>query len=163
MTPYVKRREGMLYYKIIEEMILSFAPSGNTFIDVGNGGTDVITYGTYSRRIVVDPSSLPEREGVETIKGKWVTVPLPVEKADLVTCCQTLEHIRDYAPFVKRLFSVGTTVLISVPYKWSKGASKGHIHDPIDEDKLEKMTGRVPYISSIVREPEGPQRMICLY
>ena len=163
MTSYAKKREKMLYYQVIKEFLSDL--QGDVLIDVGNQGTDTILWGNFDRRIAVNLTPLEKREGVENITGDWSTVPLPVERADVVTCLQVLEHLTtpQLSSFVNRLFEVGEIVIISVPYMWAKGACKEHRQDPINEEKLEKMVGRKAGFSLIVKEPEGPSRLITAY
>lgn len=78
----------------------------------------------------------------------------------MALCLQVLEHVPDPAAFAQKLFALADVVVISVPYKWPKGMTKGHTHDPVDELKLRKWTGREPVESRIVDRPE---RMVVAY
>ena len=75
-------------------------------------------------------------------------------------CRQMLEHVADPATFAQKLFSLADVVVISVPYKWPKGMTKGHTHDPVDEVILREWTGREPVESRIVDRPE---RLVVVY
>jgi len=65
---------------------------------------------------------------------------------------QVLEHLNDPAIFAKKLFKTGSTVIISVPYKWKKGLEKGHAQDPVDENMVYSWTKMRPTYSVIVEE-----------
>ena len=85
---------------------------------------------------------------------------------DLCTCLHVLEHLREPAPFARRLLELGRLVLVSVPYRWPAGATKGHVNDPVDLDKLTAWFGRAPNYHFIVHEPfagKKADRLFALY
>ena len=57
------------------------------------------------------------------------------------------------APFARRLLELGRLVLVSVPHNWPKGATKSHLHDPVDLAKVAGWFGRAPNYHLVVREP----------
>jgi len=65
---------------------------------------------------------------------------------------QVLEHVPDAQSFAQKLLEVSKVVIGSVPYKWPKGHTESHIHDPVDEAKLLAWFGRKPYHSHLCRE-----------
>lgn len=160
---YAKKREGMLYYQAVKALIEEHSP-GDTIVDVGNGGTSVVTYGHFKRRIAINVSELKEREGVDVIVGRWPDVELPVEKADVVTCCQVIEHLENHLvrPFVDRLFHVAKTLIVSVPYQWSVNVDKSHKQDPIDDLKFLRLMGRLPNQSHIIKE-NNLRRLVAVF
>ena len=86
--------------------------------------------------------------------------------AHVCTCFQVLEHIPEPRAFTQRLFDLGKTVVIAVPYLWPEGRTNNHIHDPVDRGKLKSWTGRSPNYSTIIAEPFGSvkhQRLIAAY
>ena len=87
------------------------------------------------------------------------------KKYDVVVCLQVLEHIDHdiVKKFTQKLFQVGKTVIISVPYKWELGKCKYHVHDPVDESKLYSWTKRYPKKTWIITEKNGVKRLIALY
>lgn len=157
---YAAKRKHYNYYQTVRRMICMHS-CGGTIIDVGNGGTDVVTYGSFARRIAINAEPIEERKGIELIIGRWPHVELPVETADVIVCCQVLEHLADeeLPPFVERLFAVGKVAVVSVPYKWPAGSCAHHIQDPIDEAKLQAMLGRELQSVEIVGD-EGVHRMV---
>lgn len=96
-------------------------------------------------------------EGVVTIKQDF-SAWRPDRVYDVALCLQVLEHLPDPKRFTEKLFAVGKAVVISVPYQWEFDRTPGHIHDPVDEEKLHAWTNRDPS-ESIVMD----KRLICLY
>jgi hypothetical protein len=80
------------------------------------------------------------------------------EKFDMGICLQVLEHLEDPKIFVKKIFDLCNTVIISVPYKWPEDSCEHHIHDEIDEKKLFEWTSKIPIEANIV-----DNRLIVLY
>ena len=52
-------------------------------------------------------------------------------------------------------------MIISVPYQWPAGYHRGHVQDPVDEDKLFAWTRREPSTLKIVRDERA--RLIAVY
>ena len=44
-------------------------------------------------------------------------------------------------------------VVVSVPYRWPKGATRHHVNDPVDLRRLERWFGRRANYHLIVQEP----------
>lgn len=68
--------------------------------------------------------------------------------------------------FAQKLFTLGKTVIISVPYKWPKGRCKEHVHDPVDENKLYNWVKKKPDQYWVIKEDKyapSDKRLICLY
>jgi len=86
----------------------------------------------------------------------------PDRKYDVALCLQVLEHLDKPKEFAQKLFQVAPIVIISVPYKWAKGACKYHVQDPINEEKILSWTGRQPDEKHIVTDRKK-RRIICLY
>ena len=76
---------------------------------------------------------------------------------------QTLEHVKDVKEFSEKLLNISKILIISVPYKWKKGATKSHIHDPVDENKLFSWFLKNPTYSEIVEEENKVKRIINIY
>ncbi|KAA5546024.1 class I SAM-dependent methyltransferase [Roseiconus nitratireducens] len=131
---------------------------------MGNGSTNVIQQGDFQRRIAINLERLADRDCVETLIGDWATMELPVQHADVVTCCQVIEHLTDeqLPAFVDRLFAVGRSVIITVPYQWPAGWCKYHVQDPIDLPKLDRMVGRRPSAVQIVTDG-NVRRVVAAY
>jgi hypothetical protein len=101
-------------------------------------------------------------QGIRAIKADFITWK-PDKTYDLVTCSQVLEHISDAAPFARKLLEIGRQVLVSVPHNWPAGSVPGHIHDPVDQLKVDAWFGRKPDYAMTVREPFGEERLFCCY
>ena len=59
-------------------------------------------------------------------------------------------------------------MIVSVPYKWPNvpEPTRGHVHDPVDHDKLSDWFGRPANFSIVVEEPSGhakSRRLIAIY
>jgi len=159
---YAKQRRAMKYYQAVRELVERFSP-GKTLIDVGNGGTEVVKFGEFERRIAINIDPVELGDGVEVVVGRWPDV-VPIESADVVTCCQVIEHLTDelIPPFVDQLFAVANTLIVTVPYKWPKGIEKYHKQDPIDEAKLDRLMGRMPDDLEVIADKKT-RRMVALY
>ena len=163
---YWSKRSDLIYYKYVDYMIRVLARDSNSLIDVGTGNCPYLEWWNWinvRKSIdIVAPYSSGEVEGITAniLDHKFETI------YDVCTCLQVLEHIPEPGPFAKRLFEVGKTVVISVPYGWPKGKTKGHVQDPVTEDKLKEWTGREPTYSCVATEPfkkTHDQRLISVY
>jgi len=143
---------------VIKDTITAHSP-GDVICDVGNGFTDVIYAGEFKRRVAVNLQPMPEREGVETIIDDWMNVHID---ADVIVCSQVIEHFVNPLPFVRRLFSSGKIVIISVPYMWPKGMEPSHRQDPITRKKLNRLIGKEPKRAQIVQDGRA-RRLVAVY
>lgn len=163
-TPSPLRREDHEYFKYVKRLLTPIKEP--TLIDIGNGGTESILYGSFTNRYAIDPLPLPEREGVVNLQGEWPNVGLPCPvPVDVALCLQVIEHLQSpqIPSFIEALFSCAKSIIISVPYRW-RGPTPTHPQDPIDERKLESLIQRTPNHSHIVTELNGgPQRLVCVY
>jgi hypothetical protein len=159
---YERKRKHLKYYqKIIQ--VLAGLPEKYSIVDVGGWKGEFLQKTPFLTKTLVDLKA-SEMENVQTVRGDFLQVDVKVH--DIVICLQVLEHIAhdQVTPFARKLFQLAKEcVIISVPYKWSSTACKYHIHDPVDEKKMERWTGRRPEKKYIIREENGVERMICIY
>ena len=73
----------------------------------------------------------------------------PDRQYEFVICLQVLEHIPETARYLRNLFECGRVVIISVPFRRPKGSCGEHVHDPVDERKLQEWMGRDPVESAV--------------
>lgn len=161
---YRKRRAGMVYYAVVERLATQLATGAGSVIDVGSWDTPCLEWFSPDiKRYSLDLRKPLQAEGVISIKAdflKWE----PAEQFDIAMCLQVLEHVPDARSFAQKLLSIAKTVIVSVPYKWKEGKVKYHVHDPVDEAKLESWFGRKPHYQYICREIRTVERrLICVY
>ncbi len=158
---YAEARKHLNYYKAVRGEILRYSP-GESILDVGCGGTDIVLTGDFSIRHAVNATPI-DPFPAELFVGSWPEIELPRERYDVVTCCQVLEHLRNEAipPFVRRLKETAGVLIVSVPYRWRAGRCKSHKQDPVTEKKLEKWMGKPSRLRVI--EDGTLSRMIATY
>lgn len=162
MNKYFKDRQALKYYQVVREMILDYSP-GESILDVGCGGSDIVLTGDFVVRQAVNTLPL-EGFSVPLAVGTWPDVELPRETYDVVTCMQVMEHLPDQVipAFAERLRAVAEKVLIvTVPFKWPKGVCKYHLQDPVDRDKMYSWLGRATE-ERVIRD-RNVERLVCLY
>ena len=158
---YWAERKDFRYYEEVVRFARHHVPQGGRVIDVGAGATKLLErMKWFDERVRLDQSEIPSRRGIEQIHLDFFEYR-PLHDFDLVLCLQVLEHLDDPGAFAQKLFAIGRNVIISVPYKWPKGAHPPHVQDPVDEAKLEAWTGRKPAEMCIVHD--GADRLIAVY
>jgi hypothetical protein len=150
---YWKERQRMVYYSNVDLIVRHVARNAKSLIDVGARNaayTEEFTWipDRYTLDIVKPYSS----ENVKGIRKNFFEFE-PEQKFDVALCLQVLEHIDDASRFAQKLLDVGRRVVVSVPYKWPRGACKYHVQDPVSEDKLSNWFGRTPDYSIVIQEP----------
>ncbi len=161
IADYWERRRHLLYYRAVIRLAREYVPSGAGVLDVGANKADLLSeLSWFDRRVALDVVPLPRRRGIERVTIDFMEYR-PDMDYDLVLCLQTLEHIEDPGPFARKLLETGKTVIISVPYKWPRGAYEPHVQDPVDEIKLLAWTGRQPTEFEVVAN--GMDRLIAVY
>ena len=158
---YWTGRQDLAYYKTVLQYARKYCPNGKTLLDIGGGvglGCRYLErfdgWGRTSVELPTRGCSLP---GVRTIYAGFSHWPID-RRYDLVLCLQCLEHVDDAASFAKKLFHCGPVVVISVPYRWPAPACSEHIHDPVDEQKLNSWTGIDPIATTII-----DSRLVAVY
>lgn len=174
------------YYKIFIGLIIHLIQSEGFYpdkiyylLDVGTGPTKYLEffekdYPSYPLHII--PSDLHSNLILPDIKKKfdnwkvidftnYSTIPkYSHNRFDFISCLQTLEHINDNLKkrFIDNLFKCSNNyVIISVPYKWKKSKTPGHTG--IDEFVIKSWFNIYPYISKIITEDNGIQRIMNVY
>jgi hypothetical protein len=161
MTFY-QSRINLGYYKIARSWLESLGPR-EAILDVGCWDSPVATWGDFRLRYTVDSRQRPDLPGVTKVVAAWPDaarmIPDPVS---VVTCLQVIEHIPEVRPFVDALFAAASQyVVLSVPYRWPAGMCRQHVHDPIDDAKLQWMTGRTPCRTVLTKDQQA--RIVAIY
>jgi hypothetical protein len=165
-SAYYERRRDLIYLHAARQACQRFVPCPRSVIDVGSNGTPTLEWyrGVASTLTSVDMKRPYLAEGVEGIRADFFEYE-PQTNFDLVTCFQVLEHVPDARRFAQKLLKTASVVVVSVPYKWPAGASKHHVHDPVDLAKMYWWFRRHPQFSYVAREVmEGARpRLIHVY
>ena len=161
---YWEKRKDSIYLYAAQAICQKYCPKPLSVIDVGSNRTPTLEWhrATAIRLVSVDLRRPYEATGVESITSDFFAYD-PGVPFDLVTCFQVLEHIPDPTPFARKLLEVGRTCIVSVPFKWEKGKCKGHIHDPVDAEKMLGWFGRKPKYQYIATELNKVKRLIQVY
>ena len=158
---YWGERKNMRYYRAVVEIARRYVPDGRSVIDVGAADTRLVDDLTwFTRRVVLDRSPMPSRPGIEHVLADFMDYE-PSTRFDLVVCLQVLEHLDDPAPFARKLLGLGTTVVVSVPYRWPTGLQRDHVQDPVDEAKLACWIPAIPLETLVVKN--GHERLVAVY
>lgn len=158
---YYLQRKDYNYYKKVIEIVKSL--HFKSIIDVGANRSPVLENISNSvDKVLIDLNDIPLIEGIRNIKCDFYTW-IPDKQYDVVLCLQVLEHLEDPKTFATKLFQIATdTVIISVPYKWKKGACKYHVQDPVDFEKVKTWTNRDPSYHYVIAD-QSVNRLICVY
>jgi hypothetical protein len=164
---YWQGRSDNMYYKYIDYLVRVIGVNSKSIIDVGSGNSPYLEWFSWiEKKVSIDIQAPYGSSTVEAITANILDYNFQ-EKFDICLCLQVLEHVHDPKPFATRLFDLSDLVIISVPYKWPEGKTKGHINDPVDRAMLEEWTGRKPNYSHIVQEPlqksSKSSRLIAIY
>lgn len=159
---YSEQRKDLIYYKAIKEILSVIDKQDKKIIDVGSNGVDLISNLQCCEKISVCLSEPINNEFVTGYKTDFFDFNIE-KKFDIITCLQVIEHVEKAEEFTQKLFATGKTVIISLPYKWSKNACKYHCQDPIDEKKIFGWTKKQPDFTLYCTETNNIQRIICIY
>lgn len=161
---YWAARKNILYYDVVRILVTELAKGARSLVDVGTAGAPYLEWFSFiDDRLSIDLRHPYEGPGVRAVTSDFLAWQ-PDKYYDVVTCLQTLEHVPDAEGFAQKLLRLGEIVVISVPYKWPKGKTKSHVHDPVDEEKLFSWFGREPNYQYICREVIAPvERIIQVY
>ena len=160
---YWDMRKGLVYYHTLANFVQVIGHEARSLIDIGSAACRYIEWFDWiPDRVSLDianPSSAP---GVRPIKADFLEWR-PDKIYDVVLCSQVLEHVDDAGRFAEKLLSIGKRVLASVPYNWPAGSVGGHVHDPVNQEKMDGWFGREPDHALVVREPFAEERLFCFY
>ena len=163
LTPlgYWEQRSHLAYYREVARLARRYVPAGQAVLDVGARDTEVLlALDWFPRRVALDLRPGPSLPGVERVVSDFRAWGPPI-RFDLVLCLQVLEHLEDPAAFIRKLRDTGDLLILSVPYRWPQGQQPGHIHDPIDEEKLFRWAGETPLETRIVMDEH--ERLIAVF
>lgn len=162
---YWRQRSDLLYYQYFRYIMRCIGAEATSLVDVGSGNAPYLEWFDWiPERVSVDIRTPYASDTVRGVQGDILKLDLP--RFDICTCLQVLEHVPDPAPFARRLLGLGALVLVSVPLRWPAGATRGHVNDPVDLDKLTDWFGVAANYHLAVREPfTGPKgaRLFALY
>ncbi|BAI87903.1 tetratricopeptide repeat protein [Arthrospira platensis NCB002] len=163
-SSYWSRRENSHYLREIRYIINLIGSHANSIIDVGSNGCPYLDWFSWiPERYSIDLRNPYQAPGVVDIKADFLKYN-PDKKFDILTCLQVIEHVRNARAFCQKLLKTGRVLVVSVPYQWRAGRTKGHIHDPVDLEKMNHWFGREPNYYQFITEPGSPlRRLICVY
>ena len=159
---YWEARRHMLYYKSLFQFVCVAGDEARSILDVGSASAQYMSWFEWiPERALLDFAFTTKLAGFTYIDTDFLAYT-PDEKFDLALCCQVLEHVEDPAGFCTALKRVARRLIVTVPYKWL-GNAPGHIHDPVDEEKLAGWMGVRPNNQQVVPEPFREARLIAYY
>lgn len=160
---YWQRRDHYVYYHVSRVLASRIGANARSVLDVGSFGTPVLEWFPEAdlRQSVdlVKPYAAPGIDSVTADFLDWT----PSRKFDFGLCLQVLEHIPEADAFARKLLATCDVLLVTVPYKWPETVTAYHVHDPVDEAKMQRWFGRNPNYSYIARETSGQERLVCVY
>lgn len=163
---YWLRRQHLMYYQCIRQVVDFLGTPGTSILDVGSGNSPYLEWFEWAEpRVSVDINVPYRSETVTGIQADILTHRFE-RVFDICTCFQVLEHVVEPKPFAQRLFELGHVVVVSVPLGWPRGWLKGHVQDPVDQAKLAAWTRRAPDYEIVVKEPlrhNCAERLVCIY
>ncbi len=159
---YWGARRDMIYYQALYQFVCVIGREASSLIDVGSASAQYVSWFDWiPSRSILDFRIPRPPQGVTCIETDFLAYA-PERKFDVGLCLQVLEHVPEPEPFCAKLKSIARRLIVSVPYKWL-GNTPGHIHDPVDEKKLESWMKLKPNNSQIVTEPFRESRLIAYY
>jgi hypothetical protein len=158
---YWVERRHFAYYVEVERLARAHVPEGGSVLDVGAGVTRLLQrLDWFSLRVSLDKQGRARQRGIQQVTADFLDYQPPV-RFNLVLCLQVIEHLEEPGPFVRKLLSTGSTIIVSVPYRRPHGEHPRHIQDPVDEEKLASWAGCSPVETRIV--VDGKPRLIAVY
>lgn len=149
---YWQRRKDSIYYQVVRELGTGLAAEATAVLDVGSNLTPCLEWFPQAKhRTSVDLRHPYSGEGIEAVVADFLAWEAP-RHYDLALCLQVIEHVPDARAFCRKLLTVANVLIVSVPYKWPAGRTKGHLHDPVDETKMRAWFGRDANYSYVCRE-----------
>lgn len=150
---YWAERFDLIYYQSVDYIVRSVGKKSKNLLDVGTGNCPYLEWFDWiEKKTSIDIIAPYKSANVKAIKGNIVDYDFQ-EKFDLCLCLQVLEHVPDAGRFAQRLLTLADTLIVSVPYEWPEGKTEGHVHDPVDLEKLQIWFERAPNYTMIVQEP----------
>lgn len=161
---YWRKRKDAIYLFAARLICRRYCASPKSVIDIGSNRTPILEWHreTTTRLVSLDLRRPYVAPGIESLTCDLFQYRAD-EVFDLVTCFQVLEHVPDPAAFARKLKELGRVIIVSVPYKWKKGKCKSHLHDPVDEAKMQDWFEREPDFCYIASELNKVTRLIQVY
>jgi SAM-dependent methyltransferase len=161
---YWRARKDSIYLFVARQVCDRYGSDAASVVDIGSNATPTLEWhrAHAARLVSVDLRNPYVAEGVESVKQNFFDFDAGT-RFDLATCFQVLEHVKDPERFARRILDLARVAVVSVPYKWPKGRSKYHLHDPVDEQKMLQWFGREPVFRYVAKELNGIRRMIDVY
>lgn len=158
LTHFYAPDRSRRYYQVAHDLVMRLQPT--SVLDVGGRQSPLLSDLPSSlSRVCLDIEKVPQAPGIRFIHADFATW-VPDQTYDVVVCLDVLQHVDDPAAFAQKLFTVGRTVLLSVPYRLPYGMSPGR-HPTLDETRLLAWTGRRPTGVQLVRD--GYDRLLAFY
>lgn len=162
MEGYWESRKDLSYYRVAIEYAKILSPQAASVLDVGGGiqwGCRYLEWlpGLDRTSVELPSDRSDELPGVRLIKADFLEWS-PPRTYDVVICLQCIEHVKNADAFAEKLLSVAKYLVVSVPFRWRRNAVEGHVHDPIDDEKMRQWFKRKPVLRSVV-----DQRLILGY
>lgn len=162
-NPYWHQRRDFIYLRVVQQIAVSIAGNAISIVDVGSNGTPILEwFPSATLRVSIDrgkPYAAPRIVSIAADFRNWN----PMRRFDVGLCLQVLEHVPEPADFARKLLDLCDVTIVSVPYRWPEEHYAYHLHDPVDEEKLQAWFGRPPNFSYKVTELFGEERIVCVY
>jgi hypothetical protein len=136
----------MKYYDLLFALSIEFGHFAHTALEVGCASDPFVKhlYWIPDKTCIAPYYAYGERtdHSVNMTKGDFMKWPWEKDRDapfDLVLCSQVVEHVDNPRAFVQKLLKVSRTLIVSVPYKWSKASTSKkshHISHDIDEETI---------------------------
>ena len=157
---YKEKVKDYNYFKLVKNIIKILSGNNKTILDIGSANIDLMSKYPFAKRVSVSIDGAINNDNVTGYQMDFFNFDVP-EKFDVITCLQVVEHVENAKEFVQKILKSGRLCIISVPYKWEKGACKYHVQDPIDEKKMYSWSDTKPLFTFMVKD--GSYRMVMLY
>jgi SAM-dependent methyltransferase len=163
-SKYWNARKGLLYYQAVRTLTEGLSANARSILDVGSAGCPYLDWFPHiAEKFSVDLENPYKGPGIVSARADFLEWE-PGRTFDVVTCFQVLEHVPRADVFAQKLLSLGEIVVVSVPFKWPKGAAKTHVNDPVDAKKMRSWFGREPNFEFVCPELlQGYPRLIHVY
>ena len=161
---YWDRRRHMLYYEVIRILAQELGKGAESVIDVGSWNSPTLDwFPDAPNRTSLDLRLPYHADGIQSLTADFLAWE-PDRAYDLALCLQVLEHVPDARAFARKLLTVASVVMVSVPFRWPASRNPHHVHDPVTLDKIVSWFGRRPNFTYLVREPTSAvERVVCVY
>ena len=160
LSDYYEPDRNFQYYRHVLKWLEFLKPT--SVLDVGGRRSPILERLSPSiERVCLDIERIPGLpQGVRRITSDFMAWT-PDKLYDVVVCLQVLQHIEDPKAFLQKLFQVGKTVVLCIPYQLPQGMNAGR-HAMLDEKSLYKWSGRTPNATQLISDV-GLFRLLAVY